>query len=177
METLLIGPIGPLIIFVMRIGDVSLATLRMLLIMRNRKLLAPFIGFFEVMIWLFAAGIAIQHLESGWHVLGYTAGYAAGNWVGLWLEDRLALGLTSLQVFTPSHGHPIAEVLREIGHGVTQFTGRGKAGRVEVIYSVVRRKDARRAMSIVEEMDEDAFVTVGEVSAIHRGWMFPKRRS
>lgn len=176
MEAIFVGPAGPIIIFLMRIGDVSLATIRMLMIMRNRKLLAPLIGLFEVLIWLFAAGVAIQHLESPWHVMGYAGGYAAGNWVGLWIEDRLALGLTSLQVFTPSHGRSIAETLRSIGHGVTQFTGRGKEGRVEVIYSVVRRKDARRAMRLVHEMDDDAVVTLGEISAIHHGWMFPKRR-
>lgn len=176
MEALLIGPIGPLLIFVMRIADVSLATVRMLMIMRNHKLLAPLIGFFEVLIWLFAAGVAIQHLESPWHLLGYAGGFAAGNWVGLWLEGKLALGLASLQVFTPSHGAEIANRLREIGHGVTEFTGRGKDGAVGIVFSVVKRKDAREAMAVVHSLDEDAFVTLGEVSAIHYGWMFPRRR-
>ena len=176
MEALLIGPIGPLLIFVMRIADVSLGTVRMLMIMRNRKLLAPVIGFFEVLIWLVAAGVAIQHLESFWHLLGYAGGFAAGNWVGIWLEEQLALGMASLQVFTPTHGPEIANRLREIGHGVTSFTGRGRDGAVEVIYSVVKRKDAREAMAAIHSLDGDAFVTLGEVSAIHYGWLFPKRR-
>jgi uncharacterized protein YebE (UPF0316 family) len=176
MEALLLGPTGPLIIFFMRIADVSLATIRMLLIMRNHRLLAPLIGLFEVLIWLFAAGVAIQHLESGWHVLGYAGGFAAGNWVGLWIEGKLALGLAAMQVFTPSHGAQVAGALREIGHGVTEFQGQGRDGGVEVVYSVVKRKDARKAMETVHALDEDAFVTLGEISAIQYGWMFPKRR-
>lgn len=177
MEALLIAPVlGPILIFFMRIADVSLATVRMLLILRNQKVLAPIIGFFEVLIWIFAAGVAIQHLESPLHLLGYAGGFAAGNWVGLWLEGKMALGLAALQVFTPSHGPEVAETLREIGHGVTQFDGKGKSGPVSVVYSVVKRKDAREAMAVVHALDEDAFITVGDVSAIQRGWMFPKRR-
>jgi uncharacterized protein YebE (UPF0316 family) len=144
--------------------------------MRNHRFLAPVIGFFEVLIWIFAAGVAIQHLESPLHILGYAAGFAAGNWVGLWLEGRMALGIAALQVFTPSHGAEIAEALREIGHGVTQFQGKGKEGSVEVVYSVVKRKEAKEAMAAVHALDDDAFVTLGEVTGIHYGWMFPKRR-
>jgi len=176
MEALLVGPAGPLLIFFMRIADVSLATVRMLMIMRNHKFLAPIIGLFEVLIWLFAAGVAIQHLESPWHVLGYAGGFAAGNFVGLWMEGRLALGLSAMQVFTPSHGKEVAQALRGVGHGVTQFTGTGRDGPVEVVYSVVKRKDVRKAMQTVHSLDGDAFVTMGEISAIHYGWMFPKRR-
>ena len=176
MEALLLGPMGPALIFVMRIADVSLATVRMILIMKNRRLLAPLIGFFEVLIWLFAAGVAIQHLESPLHILGYAAGFAAGNWVGLWIEGKLALGVTAMQVFTPSHGDEIADALRAIGHGVTQFTGKGKDGPVDVVYSVVKRRSAQEAMTAVHTLDSDAFVTQGEVSAIQYGWMFPRRR-
>jgi uncharacterized protein YebE (UPF0316 family) len=81
-----------------------------------------------------------------------------------------------MQVFTPSHGTEVAQALRRIGHGVTEFTGKGRDGSVEVVYSVVKRKDARRAMETIHRLDEDAFVTLGEISAIHYGWMFPKRR-
>ncbi len=176
MEELLLGPVGPILIFFMRIGDVSLATIRMLMIMRGHRLLAPLVGLFEVLIWIFAAGVAIRHLDSGWHILGYAGGFAAGNWVGIWLEARLALGMASLQVFTPTHGPAISEALREVGLGVTAFSGRGKDGPVEVIQTVVKRKDVGHAMSTIHGLDHDAFVTVSEISAIRYGWMFPKRR-
>jgi uncharacterized protein YebE (UPF0316 family) len=93
IEQLFGGPWGPLVIFLLRIVDVSLATVRMLLSVRGQKLLVPLIGFFEVLIWLFAAGNAIRHLSSPYHVIGYAGGFAAGTAVGLWVEEKLAFGL------------------------------------------------------------------------------------
>ncbi|MFC1660391.1 DUF2179 domain-containing protein [Gemmatimonadota bacterium] len=176
MEALMVSSVGPLLIFFLRIGDVSLATVRMLLIMRNAKIWAPLIGFFEVMIWLFAAGTAIQHLESPWHVLGYAGGFAAGNLVGLLMEEKLAIGLASVQVFTRSQGTDLAEALRVFGHGVTQIQGRGKDGAVDLVISVIRRKDLAAVHQLVEDLTPDAFVSVEEPTAIHHGWLFPKRR-
>ncbi len=176
MEALLASSIGPIIIFFMRIGDVSLATVRMLLIMRNARVWAPVIGFFEVLIWLMAAGVAIQHLDSPWHVLGYAAGYGAGNLVGLMLEERLALGFASIQVFTKDQGPELAEALRTFGHGVTQLNGRGREGPVDVILSVVKRRELKAVRTLVDDLAPAAFVAVEEPTAIQRGWMFPKRR-
>jgi uncharacterized protein YebE (UPF0316 family) len=176
MEAFLVSPFGPLLIFFMRIGDVSLATVRMLMIMRNAKLWAPVIGFFEVLIWILAAGTAIQHLESPWHILGYAGGFAAGNWVGLMLEDRLALGIASVQVFTRSHGRELAEAMRVFGLGVTQLSGQGKDGPVEMVYSVVKRKDMPTVMGLVKDLAPNAFISVEAPTAIQHGWMFPKRR-
>lgn len=176
METFLLGPLGPILIFFMRIGDVSLATIRMLMIMRNHRILAPLVGLVEVLIWIFAAGTAIRHLDSPMHILGYAGGFAAGNWVGMLLESRLALGMASVQVFSPTHGSEVAKTLREMGLGATTFTGEGRNGRIEVVYSVVKRRDVRGAMAAVHRLDPNAFVTVSEVSAIQYGWLFPKRR-
>ena len=176
MEALLIGPVGPLLIFVMRIADVSLATVRMLLIMRNARLWAPLIGFFEVLIWLLAAGTAIQHLDSPLHVLGYAGGFAAGNWVGLLLEERLAFGFASVQVFAPVHGSELASALRAFGHGVTQIQGRGGEGPVDLIMSVVKRKDLPAVSALVNDLAPESFVSVEEPTAIQHGWLFPKRR-
>ncbi|MFC1574972.1 DUF2179 domain-containing protein [Gemmatimonadota bacterium] len=176
MEALLMGPTGPILIFFMRVVDVSLATVRMLLIMRKAKLWAPVIGFFEVLIWLVAAGTAIQHLESPWHVLAYAGGFAAGNYVGLLLEGRLALGFASVQVFAAHHGAQLAEALRAFGHGVTQLQGQGRDGSVEVILSVVKRKDLALVNALVTDLAPGSFVSVEEPTAIQHGWLFPKRR-
>jgi uncharacterized protein YebE (UPF0316 family) len=176
METLLTGFWGPLLIFFMRVVDVSLATVRMLLIMRNAKVWAPVIGFFEVLIWLLAAGTAIQHLDSPWHVLGYAGGFAAGNLVGLLLEQRLAFGFASIQVFARSHGPELADALRAFGHGVTQIPGRGRDGPVDLVVSVIRRKDLATVSALVNDLTPGSFVAVEEPTAIQRGWWFPKRR-
>jgi uncharacterized protein YebE (UPF0316 family) len=176
MEALLMSSVGPLIIFFMRIVDVSMATIRMLLIMRNARLWAPLIGFFEVLIWLLAAGTAIQHLDSPWHVLGYAGGFAVGNLVGLMLEERLAFGFASVQVFAPAHGPELATALRAFGHGVTQLQGRGGEGPVELILSVVKRKDLPAVNALVSDLAPDSFVSIEEPTAIQHGWLFPKRR-
>jgi uncharacterized protein YebE (UPF0316 family) len=176
IEALLGGPFGPLLIFGLRIVDVSLATTRMLLAMRNARLLVPVIGFFEVLVWIFAVGAAVQHLDSVWHVAGYAGGFATGNVVGLWLEERLALGLASIQIFSRHGGVELAEGLREEGFGATEFTGQGRDGPVEVVLTVVRRRHIRHVMAHVDRWDPDAFVSVEEPRAIRRGWMFPLRR-
>jgi uncharacterized protein YebE (UPF0316 family) len=176
MEALLTSFWGPLLIFFMRVVDVSLATVRMLLIMRNARIWAPIIGFFEVLIWLVAAGTAIQHLDSLWHVLGYAGGFAAGNFVGLLLEERLAFGFAAVQVFTRSHGPELAESLRTFGHGVTQLTGMGREGPVDLVLSVVKRRDLPAVNALVQDLVPDSFVSVEAPTTIHRGWLFPKRR-
>ncbi len=170
------GPWGPIVIFALRIIDVSLATLRMLLSVRGQKLLVPLIGFFEVLIWLFAAGNAIRYLDSPFHVLGYAGGFAAGTVVGLSVEEKLAFGLATVQIISAHGGVELADALREQGFGVTEFAGEGREGRVEVVYTVARRGELRGIMAVVDKWDPDAFVTIEEPRRIRRGWLLQKRR-
>ena len=176
LQQVFAGPWGPVVIFGLRIFDVSLATLRMLLIVRGHRVAAPFIGFFEVLIWLFAAGSAIQFLNSPLHAVGYAGGFAAGNAVGLWIEEKLALGLARIQAFSQHGGVELAEAIREQGFGVTEFLGQGREGRVELVSTVVRRSEVPRVLKLVDQWDPDAFVTVDEPRAVHRGWLLQKRR-
>jgi uncharacterized protein YebE (UPF0316 family) len=167
---------GPLVIFALRIGDVSLSTLRVMLSVRGHRRVVPLIGFFEVLIWITAVGNAVKFLDSPPHLLGYAAGFAAGAAVGLWIEERLALGLAALRVMSPHGGVEIAEALRERGFGVTEFAAQGRDGRMEVLYAVLRRRDLPVALAQVSRWDPAAFVTVEEPRSIHRGWMFDGRR-
>jgi uncharacterized protein YebE (UPF0316 family) len=178
IDQLFAGPWGPLLIFSLRIFDVSLSTLRILLAVRGQRLLVPIIGFFEVLIWIFAVGNAIRHLESSWHVLAYAAGFSAGNVVGLWLEEKLAIGLATMRIVSQRAGVQLADALRAHGFGVTEFSGQGRAGRVEVVHTVVQRRDIPRVFTEVERWDPDAFVTVEEPREIRRGWMYttPRQR-
>jgi uncharacterized protein YebE (UPF0316 family) len=167
---------GPLVIFALRIVDVSLATLRMLMIMRGRKQIAPLIGFFEVLIWIFAVGTAIKYLHSPLHLAGYAGGFAMGNLVGLWLEEKMALGMAAVRVMSQEKGLDIAGALHQAGFGVTQFAGYGRSGHVEVLYAVLRRRDVPIALKQIEIRDPEAFVTIEEPRTIHRGWLLEKRR-
>jgi len=176
IETVFGGPWGPLVIFLLRIVDVSLATTRMLLSVRGQKLVVPLIGFVEVLVWLFAAGNAIRFLDSPLHVVGYAAGFATGNVVGLWVEEKLALGLATVRIISEHGGVELADALREKGFGVTEFSGQGREGVVEVVYTVARRADVSRILELANYWSPDAFVTVEEPRAIHRGWLLQKRR-
>lgn len=167
---------GPLVIFALRIVDVSLATVRMLLSVRGYKRLVPLIGFFEVLVWITAVGQAVKFLDSPLHLLGYASGFAAGAAVGLWIEEKLALGVAALRVMSAHGGVEIASALRDRGFGVTEFPAYGKDGRMEVVYAVLRRRHLPLALAQVSAWDPDAFVTVEEPRAIHRGWMFDYRR-
>lgn len=173
---LVAGPFGPLVVFSLRVTDVSLATLRMLLIMRNRRFLAPLIGFFEILIWVTAVGIVIQHLDSPLHVVGYAAGFATGNFVGLMFEERLALGLATIRTVVKEGGAKLAADLRDDGFGVTEMLGRGRSGTVEVLYSVLPRRQVGRALARIDEAAPQSFVVVDEPRRVQRGWLFPAKK-
>lgn len=178
MDAIFSGPWGPVIIFFLRIGDVSLSTLRILLAMRNQKVLVPLIGIGEVTIWIFAVGNAIRHLDSPWHVLGYAFGFATGSVVGMLIEEKLAIGLATMQIISRKPADGLADSLRALGCGVTQFAGAGREGPVQVIYSVVQRRRLREVLAEVDRWDPEAFITLEEPREIRRGWLqsTPRRR-
>jgi uncharacterized protein YebE (UPF0316 family) len=171
MEALFAGPWGPLIIFGLRIVDVSMSTVRIVLAVRGHKLITPFIGFFEVLVWVFAVGNAIRFLDSPLHLLGYAAGFATGTAVGLFIEEKLAIGHATIRVVSTHAGVEMADALRARGYGVTEFSGFGRDGRVEVMYTVCLRRDIERVIGEVEQWDPQAFITVEEPRDIRWGWM------
>lgn len=171
LESLFAGPWGPIVIFTLRIFDVSLSTMRILLAVRGHKMVVPLIGFFEVLIWVFAVGNAIRFLDSGWHVLGYAGGFATGSIVGLLIEESLAIGFASVRVVSRHAGVEMADALRAAGFGVTEFGAQGRDGRVEVIFTVCRRRDTPRVLAVAERWDPQAFITVEEPRDIRWGWM------
>lgn len=171
MIELFAGPFGPMVIFVLRVVDVSVGTIRFLLVTRGARALASVLGFVEILLWILAAGAAIQNLTSVWHILGYALGFAAGTWTGAWLEERLAVGTATVQAFSRSKGDHVARALRSGGHGVTRFDGEGLDGPVAIVSTVVRRRVVPRVLEVIESTDPDAFVTVYDARA--RGGHMP----
>ena len=171
LDALFAGVYGPLVIFSLRVVDVSMSTIRILLAVRGYKVVVPIIGFFEVLIWVFAVGNAIRFLDSGWHLLGYASGFAVGNVVGLLIEERLAIGYATIRVVSTHAGVEMADALRNIGFGVTEFGGQGRDGRVEIVYTVCMRRDIDRVLDEIEQWDRQAFITVEEPRDIRWGWM------
>jgi len=176
LEVLTGGTFGPLIIFCMRILDVSMGTVRMLSAVQGRRLIAALIGVVEVTIWVLAAGTAIKNLDSFWHLLGYSGGFAAGTAIGVWIEEKIAFGYVSLRIISAKGGAHIAHALREAGFGATEFPAVGGAGKVAFVISVVRRRRVREALRVINEICPEAFVTMEMPRSIQRGYLGQQKR-
>jgi len=150
-------------IFVARIVDVSIGTVRTIALVQGRTKLAFVLGFLETSIWIAVVSAVIQNLRES-PVLGFffALGFATGNAVGIWLEDKLALGYLVIRVFSRAAGEKLAARLREHGQRVTTFEGRGMAGPVTELYIVCRRRDLGSILGIVEAMDPEAFYSVSQ---------------
>jgi len=168
------SPYGALLIFCLRIVDVSCDTMRVLFTIRGRRAIAGMLGFFQALIWIFAVGTAIQHLDSWWHILGYAGGYATGTMVGITIEQAVAYGVSTVRIISRHGGVEIAEALRDRGYGVTEIAGHGREGTVEIVNCVVHRNHLEDVMTIVDRFDADAFVTVEEPKIL-RGGSFATR--
>ena len=165
----------PLLIFIARLGDVSLSTLRIILVSRGMKRIAPVIGFFEVTIWLFAISQAMKHLDHWYNYVAYAGGFSAGTWVGMWLEERLALGLLSVRIITTEDASDLLARLRSDHFGVTDFAARGVSGNVRLIFSVIQRKDLERIREIVRSTHPKAFISVSDVRSVSEGFIHAPR--
>jgi len=153
--------------------------MRIVFSVRGHKLLVPLIGFVEVLVWIVAIGHAIQHLDSVPHIIGYAGGFTTGTVVGLWIEEKLAIGIATMRIVTNRVGAGLASRLREAGCGVTEFAANGANGPVEVVFTVVPRRRVRNAIATVEAWDPDAFITIEEPREVRRGWLHstPRLRS
>jgi uncharacterized protein YebE (UPF0316 family) len=171
IDALFASPWGALVIFVLRIFDVSLDTMRVIFAIRGKRGVAALLGFAQAMIWIFAVGNAVKHLDSIIHILGYAGGYATGTWVGITIEQAIAYGVAQIRVVSKHAGVEIAEALRAKGYGVTEFPGFGRDGSVEILQSVVQRGQVEGVLGIISSHDADAFVTVEEPKILRGGSM------
>lgn len=170
MEPILAG----LLIFVLRLSDVTLGTLRILMTVRGRKPLAALIGFVEVTIFILAISRVVRNVDNLWLVLGYSAGFAAGTLVGMTIEEHLALGWTVVRIISTDLTKRVATALRAAGFGVTEMTGQGMSGNVDIYEVVVRRADLPKVLPLVDQVDGKAFVIVEETRRVYRGWRLAK---
>lgn len=177
MDALFALPYGPFVIFAMRVVDVSLGTVRVIVMMRGHRELAAVIGFLEVLVWVVAAGHALQYLGSPYHLVAYAGGFAAGTYVGVTVERFLALGTVVVRAILPDEADgSTVRSLREKGYVVTELDGRGREGPVDVINTVVKRGDAPGVVDLIEAHAPHSFITVEEIRTTRRGTLHPMRR-
>jgi uncharacterized protein YebE (UPF0316 family) len=164
-------------IFVARVCDVSLGTLRTIVIFRGYRLLAAALGFFEVLIWLIAAGQVIRHLDTWYLAVAYASGFATGNVVGSWLEAKLAIGLELVRIISTRSGSDLAGGLTQLGYDVTELSAVANTARdVQVLLVVERRRRVPELMRRVAELDATAVCTMNDVKRLNAPGMTPLRR-
>jgi len=151
--------LAALLIFGLRIIDVSLGTLRIGFLVRGQRRLAGLFGFFESLVWLVAAAQVLANLDSPVKFVAYAAGYATGTMLGVSIERWLALGDSMMRVVTPVGSPPVEETLRAAGYFVTELNARGRDGDVRVLFSVVPRRKVPAILKLLSETNPSAFVT------------------
>jgi uncharacterized protein YebE (UPF0316 family) len=150
-----------LLIFTLRLIEVSIGTIRMTLVVRGKRVGAAVLGFMEVSIWVIAASQVIGHLDTLWNVVGYSGGYVVGTLVGMWLEGRLALGHVDIHIISVTKGLEMAQKVRQGGYGATQMPAQGQSGPVHLIDHLLH---------LVNEVDATSFVTIKEARQVVHGY-------
>ncbi|SRR5690554_1741700 len=163
--------LGYALIFLARVIDVSMATTRTLMVVQGRRLQAALIGFFEVGIYVTALGKVVSSLDNPMNLLAYCLGFAAGNFVGITIENKIALGNLSAQIILKtSNNEELVNQLRQNGFGVTIIEAQGIEGPREVLNVALNRKDLTKLKNLVDSIDEKAFMTVNNISPIRGGY-------
>lgn len=162
----------PALIFFARIIDVSFGTLRIIFVSRSMKRLAVLLGFFESLIWLIAISQIVQNLTNVATYLAFAAGFATGNFVGIYIEEKIAVGLLCVRAITRDDASKLVGFLKDKNYGVTTFSARGVQGRVRLLYMVIKRRELKDLLRIIKDHDPKAFISIEDVRAVNEGF-FP----
>jgi len=162
----------PFLVFASRVADVTLGTLRIIFTSRGRRNLAPLLGFVEVFIWIVMVSQIVKNAHSLTAYLGYAAGFATGTYVGMLIEERMAMGILVVRIILAQMAKELTSALRQAGFGVTSVDGDGAHGPVKVLYTVVPRKNLAKVTSIIHQVSPGTFFVVEEVRSTEMG-IFP----
>lgn len=166
----------PLLIFFARLTDVSLGTLRVIFISKGFKYVAPFIGFFEVIIWLVAIGQVMTNMTNVFSYIAYGGGFAAGTFIGMAVEERLSLGMVVIRVITNKDATPLISHLRAEGYGLTTMDAEGSTGKVKVILMIIKRQNLSEVVETITRFNPHAFYSIEDIKSVTEG-VFPGKKS
>jgi len=156
-------------IFIARTINIALDTLRFMLSLRDKRWLSWILGFVQSVIFVVVIGSVLTNLENPLNIIGYSAGFATGNVIGMAIERRLAIGFTHFTIISRDHSTEIADALRREGYGVTEIPARGRESNFMLVDCHIRRKEADDVEKLVLEIDSGAFVTAEEVTPRRSG--------
>lgn len=159
-----------LLIFTLRVADISLYTLRFLMVMRGRKFLSWIFSFVKSLIFILTLKLVLSDMGDWQKMLAYSIGFATGLVLGMWIEERLAIGYSHLRVISSRKGAALAINLREEGHAVTEISAQGQHGTVTLLNLNVLRRKANEVVRIISGNDPEAFITIENVRSAQKGF-------
>lgn len=158
--------IMPLLIFFARVTDVSINTLRIMFMLNGKKKIAPILGFFEALIWLLAIGQIFQNINNPMSYLAYAGGFAMGTFVGMTIEEKLALGRVLVRVITPTPMPELIEYMKDKNFRFTSVGAEGRFGKVNLLFTVMKRESLTEFVGKVKAFNDKAFYTIESVKRV-----------
>ncbi|MCC5929219.1 MAG: DUF2179 domain-containing protein [Cyclobacteriaceae bacterium] len=159
----------PFLIFLARVTDVTIGTIRIILVARGKKNIAPVLGFVEVFIWILVISRIMQNLDNYVNYIAYAGGFAIGNYVGMLIEDKIAMGVLIVRLITQRPADILIQELVKMGCGVTSIDAHGAREDVHVIYSVINRSELKQVLTIIKQYDPLAFYSIEDVRYVNEG--------
>ena len=163
----------PLLVFLARILDVTIGTLRIIFVSKGLKHFAALLGFFESLIWLIAVAQVMQNLNSWQTYIAFACGFGAGNYVGVVLEERIALGNLLIRIITMKQADELVDVLWKAGYGVTSVDATGESGPVKLIFSITKRRNLHKIIAIIKKYNPNAFYTIEDMRYVNQTYPLP----
>ena len=167
LETLL----AAILIFILRVTNYAISTVRLVAITRQRRYLAAMLAACEAFVFAVVIANIVNDLDNVINLFAYCAGASGGSLIGMYLESRFITGYVIFNVILQNGAHALAETLRDAGFGVTETYGEGREGLVTTLRSVVNKRDLRKIKEKKKNANPEAFITIGEARAVQRGWI------
>lgn len=161
-------------IFFVRIIDVSLGTVRTLITVKGRTLLASMVGFVEIFVWFVIVKEALNTTETSlWIAIAYSLGFATGTYIGGYLSDRFIKGNFSVQVVTSGHNHQLLEMIRKEGYGVSVIDVKGQDHTKEkyMLFIEIKKNNFEHLKKLIHSIDPKAFIVVNETKYVQNGYI------
>lgn len=165
----------PLLIFLARITDQTIGTIRLIYAAKGFKYLAPVVGFFESFIWLTAISQIMKHLDNIYCYFAFAGGFAMGNFFGIYLEQKISVGVVLVRVIMQKYEEALGINLKAAGFGYTLMDAIGREGSVKLLFSTINRRDLKKYIKIVHGIRPNAFYTVEDVRQV-KGVAFDKTK-
>lgn len=159
----------PALIFLARICDQTIGTMRIIFVSKGKRNIAPILGFFEVLIWITAISKIMQNLDNYINYVAYAAGFATGNLVGMIIEEKLAMGIQMVRVFANERGQELVNLLNSQGYGATVVEAHGAREKVHLIYTIVHRNELNEVIEVIKEFNPGVFFTIEDIKAANEG--------